>query len=262
MHRSSLPCLLLLVTLAITLPGCQKSLGVAGLGQAAQAYSTGQYPQAYQTAARVANDGKLSPQQRAEAALIAGMAAEQMGNPRAAQGYLLQATQSSDLSVKGDAFASLGLSYAKEERFVQAAQAMLRAAEFLHGPEKANAYYHAAASQQKLGQFAQARTSLFLAKAANPEPGFVAQVDGLLATTGYTLQLGAFRDEGNARKAAEQFAQRTAGAQLGSPRIVPAQDPRGGQLQLVQVGQFSTFATARAAKDRLGERDAIIVPLP
>ncbi len=261
MHRSSLP-IALLLALVTFLPGCQKPLGPGALGEASAAYAAGEYRSAYQTAAQLAGDSNLPPNQRAEAAYIAGMAAHQAGQTRHAQRYLLQATGADDLSLKGNAFASLGLSYAQEERYPEAAQAMLRAAEFLHGQEKANAYYHAGLAQQKLGQHAQARTSLTLARQHHPDPAFHEQVDQQLATTGYTLQIGAFREASNAQQAAEELARKVADLRLGTPRVVPAQDPSGGSLQLVQIGQFSTFASARAAKDQLDLRDVLIVPLP
>src|SRR5690606_2938087 len=112
-----------------------------------------------------------------------------------------------------------------------------------------------------LGRFAQARTSLSLARAASSDPAFQAQVNLELNTTGYTLQLGAFRESDNARNLAEDIAERTISLQLGAPRVIEAEDPTGGHLQLVQVGQFSTFASARAARDKLDRRDIIIVPL-
>lgn len=251
---------LVVVLACLSLAACAKPLKPGALGEASSQYAAGQYQPAYATASRLARQDNFPA--RAEAAYVAGLSARQLGNLNAAEDYLLQATGAGDARLRGDAFASLGLVYAQRERYDAAAQAMLRAAENLQGAEQANAYYHAGVSQQKLGRFAQARTSLTLARRGTTDAGFVEEIDRRLSQTGYTLQIGAYREESNARQAAEQLAARAIELRYGAPRIVPSQDPRGGSLQIVQIGQFSTFASAKSARGQLGANDAMIVPLP
>ena len=87
------------------------------------------------------------------------------------------------------------------------------------------------------------------------------QVNTQLNITGYTLQIGAFAKQSNARHTAEQIAARTRDAKLGLPRIVLSTDPKGQHWHLVQIGRFSSFATASIARQRLGTTKSIIVPL-
>jgi len=59
---------------------------------------------------------------------------------------------------------------------------------------------------------------------------------------------------------AEGIAERVKHQTVGWPRLVPARTAEGRPLTLVQLGQFTSYASARMTRDRLGS-DAIIVPL-
>src|SRR5690606_25084598 len=160
----------LLVALLTLLPGCQRQLRPGQVADASAAYQAGQYQRAYRQAAAVASTAGAP--NRDQAALVAGLAAQQLNDWDAAERYLLQAAFSDDPLVAGDALASLGLAYAKREQYGKSAQALLKAAPRLQGQDRANAYFYAAIAQQKLGQWAQARTNFVLARNASSDPSF------------------------------------------------------------------------------------------
>lgn len=251
--------LLLMPLLLATLAGCQKPLRPGLLNDASVYYDRAQYEDAYAAASAVARRGE--PGERDAAALIAGLAARQQGDADAAEQHLLDASDSDDGAIAGDALASLGLLYAQQQRYERSAAALGRAAEFLQGQPRANAWFYAAIAQQKLGRWAQARTNLVLARAASEDPAFIGQVNDQLDVVGWTLQLGAFRDRDNAQEMAQEIADRAREARLGTPRIMEAPDRDGATLAVVQLGQFTTFQSASSARDRLGENAAIIIPL-
>lgn len=223
------------------------------------AYQSGQFAQAYEISRAVAR--RNDAPDRYDAAYLAGLSAQRLGDMSNAVRYLRLATGSEDRGLRGQALATLGLAYARQSKHAAAADALLKAAKLVTGQDRAQAYFHAGIAEQKLGRWAQARTSLTLARGASNDPTFQRLVTEQLDVTGYTLQTGAFENAGNARKHAENLAKVSVGLNLGSPRVVPATDPQGRRLNLVQVGQFATFANAASARRSLGRSDAVIVPL-
>lgn len=250
---------LFLSLLLLVVAGCQEPLRLGLLRDASVHYERGEYDQAYTAASTVAQRGEAWEYD--EASLIAGLAARQRGDLANAEQYLRQAANSRDPAIAGDALASLGLLYAQQERYQASANALQQAAEFLEGQPRANAYFYAAVAQQKLGRWAQARTNLVLARSASGDAEFIEQVNDQLAVVGWTLQLGAFRDQDNAQATVEQLTAQTREAQIGTPRILETTDRDGNALAVVQVGQFTTFQSASRARDRLGVNSAIIIPL-
>jgi len=93
------------------------------------------------------------------------------------------------------------------------------------------------------------------------ELGFFNPIEDQLNVTGYTIQTGAFRDRDNALRAANDLATAAENLGLPQPRLLDSTDTRGSRVTLVQIGEFATFASARAFADRLGVGDAVIVPL-
>jgi tetratricopeptide (TPR) repeat protein len=222
-------------------------------------YNQGNYAAAYEDGARLARSN--SAVQRDNAAYIAGLSAQKLGRLKDAETYLRQAAASRDAQLAGDALASLGLVYAESARHDLAARELLRAADKLtDSHQRANAFLYAAISQQKLGQWAQAKTNLVLARNANPDPAFQRRIAEQLTVNGYALQTGAFSEPDNARRAAQQLASKAKSLRLGTPRLVQTVNRAGQSLTAVQVGEFATFAAAQDARDRLGG-SAIIVPL-
>jgi hypothetical protein len=249
----------LLTVCCVSLTGCASAEPARGISELNNQYNQGQYAQAYTLGTRLSRSNIAL--QRDSAAYIAGLSAQKLGRTSEAQRYLRQAATSRDQALAGDALASLGLLHAEMGRHEYAARELLAAAERLNGQDKANAYLYAGISQQKLGQWAQAKTSLVLARSASTNNAFTARVAEQLQVNGYALQLGAFSETTNAQRAAQQVANQTAQLRLGAPRLVATTDRSGKALTAVQVGRFATFAAALQGRNRLGNSSAIIVPL-
>jgi tetratricopeptide (TPR) repeat protein len=250
--------MMMATVLALGVLGCAQDR-VNRLPQAGAAYDQGDYALAYREAVSMA--GFRDPAVRGEALYLAGMAAMKQNQLGPAQEYLKLAAQSADQSLRADALVNLGLVEARLGRHQAAAHHLLAAAADLQGQDRANAYYHAALAQQKLGQWSSARTNLMLARKATPDSGFQGQVSAQVALTGYTIQVAAFASEENARKTAAALTEAAAAAGLGSPRLTPRTDGQGRPLTAVQIGQFTTYQSAAAARAKLGAPQAMIVPL-
>ncbi len=217
------------------------------------AYRSGRYAEAYRAAAPLASSrGPIG----AEAAYVAGLSARRLNRDAEAERLLLRATQARDDTLAGDAGAALGVMYSEQGRYAAAARALDAAAGKLEGEDRARAYYYLAAAQQKLGRTAEAKTHFRLARAATGNAALRSAIDQQQAATGWTVQSGAYRDQGNAQDAARSLAARVRGA---TPRLVTAADGRGGTLYLVQIGTFTTHDSARRFADQLGG-SAVIVP--
>ncbi len=226
------------------------------------AYRRGDYDQAYQQAQSLIHAGSLAPKYKAEAAYIAGFSAYRLKAWGNAQESLLLATHGPDTALTGDALTMLGLIYLQQGQDRLAVQMLLDATHHLaHPSDRARAYFYAAKTQQRLGQWAQARVSLSLARSNTQDPNLKGRIAHQLGVTGFTLQVGAFTDQANARRAAAKLSTQATGHTLGPPRVLPAIDAHGKQLFLVQVGSFSDNASADRAHRTLGQPAAIVVPL-
>ncbi|MFW6060557.1 MAG: SPOR domain-containing protein [Phycisphaeraceae bacterium] len=239
-------------TVLVLLAGCAAP-GDTTLNEATDAYQQGRYEAAYQAAARLTRSAGASGD---VAAYLAGLAAERLERLDEARHHFQRAARSADEELAADARASLGLLHHRQGRYREAADVLERAARALTGEQRANAYFYAGIAQQKVDRWAQARTDFVLARAATSDSSLRRRIDQHLAVTGYTIQIGAFRDRANARRAAERFASRARQLDLGSPRLVEAD-----QLTLVQVGRFSSYRTAQRARQRLGAEQAIVAPI-
>ncbi len=251
---------LAIVCMGVVLAGCAATPTTNGLADATRAYHAGQYDTAYRlAAARVhgGGDGAAS----AQAAYLAGLSAQKLRSFDNADRYLRIAARSGDGNLANDALVALGLLYSEHGRHAQAAATFLAVAPRLAGDGRAQAYLHAALAQQKLGQFAQARTNLSLAFAATQNPDLHARIREVMNTTGYTLQIGAFGEQARAVAAAHAVAPRAAQLNLGQPVLAPRTDAAGRTLTAVQLGSFATFDAAHRAKAQLGDASAVIVPL-
>jgi SPOR domain len=246
-----------LLLAAVTAAGCESS-NKPPLDRANEAYQKQQYAQSYELSSRLAQGAGPGTY---DAAYLAGMSAYRLKRATEAEQYLLKAAQSTDQALVGAASAQLGLIYAEQERYDAATRALLAAAVRLRGQDRANAYLNAGLAQQRLGQWAEAKNSLALARRSSGDAAFQARVDQNLRTTGWTVQVGAFSEQANAQRAAEQIAPRARLLNLGAPRLVPATEPNGRRLTLVHVGYFTTHASADIARRRLGQADALVAPV-
>ncbi len=248
-----------MTVVCVLMPGCAADRGPSPTEQAQAQYQRGQYAQAQATAARAATTAGGA--QRDMAHYMAGMSAYRLDNMAMAQRYLHVAAQSSDPSLAADARSTLGLIYSRQARFAEAADALLQSATLQKGEDRAQAFFYAGIAQQKLGRWPQARTSLLLARSTTRDRGLAHRVDQQLAVTGYTIQVGAFTERANASRAATSYAARARPLGLGNARVTPSTDARGRAVNLVQVGRYATFNAANAARIKLGDRSAVIVPL-
>ncbi len=228
-----------------------------GLSTAYDSYRSGNHAAAYSQAKPLADS---FGQHSAEAAYLTGLAAFQLRNTTEAERYLHQATRGQDRTIGGQALAMIGRIYAGQSRHDRAIEAYAEAARRLTGEDRANALFHTALSQQSLGHWEPARVNLIMAKQTSRDAAFIGKVDSYIGVRAWTVQLGAYSDQQNARNAATNIAGKTNAMQMGSPRLVPATDAGGRKLVLVQVGQFPSEAAATAAKNRLSGA-AEVVPM-
>ena len=248
---------LLLVLLGWNLAGCGSSGPIASLADANSAYDRGDYEQAYAFASTIASaEPSLDSQ---EAAYVAGLAAWELDRTDKAVKYFKKAVDGLDHEMAADAGVMLGLAYSKQEKYDLAAESLLEAAPELTGEDRARAYFYAGVAQQKLGRWAYARDNFTLARAASSDPAFRDEVDGQLAVTGYTLEIGSFSDGAAAQSAADNLTESAQELNLGEPRLLP-NPTRPGQM-LVHVGRFSTYDSAASFRERLGMPGAFIVPI-
>ena len=259
-RRRTLLCAAMLGVIVSLGAGCQQLQRLTpDVTDATAAYDRRDYETAFSKGAAVARSGRDAEQTLG--AYIAGMSARRMGDTANAERYLSVAVNAADESLAADAAATLGILYSEQGRYSDAAHTLLRAAELYTGEDRARAYFHAGIAQQKLGRWPQARTSLILARSASRNPQFWQQVEKQLNVTGYTIQTGAFRDAENAQRAAADLAGRADAVGLPEPRLVRSVDAAAGEVTLVQIGEFATFASARTYRDRIGADGAVIVPL-
>lgn len=219
-------------------------------------YNQGDYQGAYDIGRPIAWDRFRDD--RYEAAYLAGLSAQALGQLHNADKMLNKAKASPDPSLATDAADALGLVYSQQERYAEAQRELLWAAERLTGERKARAYFYAGIAQQKLGQWSQARTTLVLARGLTRDAGFRTQIDQQVNVTGWTLQLGAFTDRGSARDLAESIAAKARDMKLGLPRLVNGTTADGQTVTFVHVGQFTSYQSATRYRDALGTPGVLI----
>ncbi|QDU35327.1 Sporulation related domain protein [Poriferisphaera corsica] len=258
--------ILLCALLAIVLQGCiampESNRGAPLTVQKMNnAYNANNHQQAYQHALILMNDP--DPDYRALAYYTAAKSNLQLGNRSQAIAFLTQATQTAkDPSLIADAYAELGIQSAKLDEHAKAAGYYIHAAKnYPVGNDRANAYYYAAISQQKIGQLDQAKKSLFLARSSNADHKLLQQIDSRIFVAGYTIQIGAYTAKSNAISAAQNVALRSMTMNLDKPKIAEIKNDSDQVIYRVQIGNFTSFKSANYAKHRLGIKDAIVIPL-
>jgi tetratricopeptide (TPR) repeat protein len=224
-----------------------------------EAYRRGAYQTAFREGKQLAR--RVQGARGHQAAYTAGLAAQRLGNLAAAERLLRRATRASTRSLRGEAYASLGLVYQKAGRPRQAAERFDSAAQNLDGNARGRALLHAAKEHQKLGNWPTARVRLIQARGAAETGALRARIAQQLQSTGFTIQLGAFRKRENARQAARRFLRRNPEADVGTPRLISALGRDGREIILVQIGRFTTQRAAARARRRVNLKDAVVVPL-
>lgn len=242
----------------LALSGCATSQR-GDLASARRAYGQGNYIVAQRDAAAVAQSaGSARSQARYEAAYLAGLSAFRLGDHRGAIHWLQIATKSGDEQLVGDALAQQGIVLAAQGRDVDAQRMFLAAAPRMKGEDRGRAYYQAAQAQQRLGWTAQARRNFTLAASqTSDQSDFAQRTRQELATTGYTLQLGAFGNQANAQRLAREIDVKAQSFGLGTTRVARGDD----NLYRVYVGRFANRTLADRARRSLGDAQARVVSL-
>ena len=247
-----------LLVSAAALCGCGTSPN-ATLQQTIVDYRAGRYAQAYQQAAKLAS----GPSRRSadEAAYMAGMSAYRLGRDDEALKHLVRLADHRDDAIAGPAGATVGLIFAKRGNHERALAYYSRAVKRLKGNDQAQAYYHMAITEQKLGRFAQARPRLILAAANATDSDLRAAAEHRMQTAGFTLQFGAYSLQRNADERVREIGALARQANLSDPQVV-ALESGGRKLYHVQAGRFGSYEAALAAKQRLNRPDVSVERLP
>ena len=260
-HRNRCLLLALLATACLT-GGCEM-LQPTPIQAVYDAYHVDDYGRSLNLASRIVSSGPGVAGQRTveEAAYMAGISAYQLGRAPTAVRYFSIAAQSRDRLLAADAQSHLGLIYAQQGRHDRAATQLLAAATTLTGQARAEAYFQAGLSQQKLGRWAHARTSLSLARSHSNDPTFRAMCPDQLSVSSCPLHPGAYHNPDLAENHARQLLADTAELNVGHPWIAYDVSSDNRQLAFVLMGNYSSYDIALDARQRIGSTSAIIVPL-
>lgn len=248
---------LLAMALAVAAAACTGCASGSGSSEstgtksgATAAYERG----AYTTALSEAEEEyrKSSGARKEAAALTAGLSAQALGKDAEAERWLTPLLSSSDRQIRARASAAVGLIRADAGDHERAITLLTDAARVLQGDSGARAEFYAAESYAHLGRVDAARAHYRLAKAKAVDPDLRRLIDERLASGGYTVQLGAFTSEANARRMANDAAARCASAGVGSPQVVARTRPGAATLYTVRVGRFASKEEAKRAQVRLG----------
>jgi septal ring-binding cell division protein DamX len=249
LRNRSLGSLLLLACVTATLSACNSPQHNAGVNLALASYNAQHYDQA-QTQATEAMT-KLHTPQREEAAYLAGLSAYRLGRIDDAERHFMAACASPDTPTAAKAKAMLGEVRLDQHRPREAATLFSEAAPSFKGDDAKRCAASAAIAYQQSGD---AASSKRWADAANGVTGAPSETN----RSGFTLQVGAFKEKNRAQRAAEE-AQRLAKREgLGEVRIIPRRDERGQPMYLVQFGSFPTREAAAAARAKIGRLQYIV----
>lgn len=223
--------------------GCRSAGSPGALEAAVADYRAGRYVEAQQAAVQ-AHRG-LRGTEAGQAAYLAGLCAYRRADLDGADEWLSRAAESADPTTRGQAQAALGLTLERQGRHREAAARFEQAAATLEGPDARQAAFHAGLAHQAGGDDDRARR--WFGEAESPGDA-----------SGFTLQVGAFRDRRRAEQAASEAGALAQRHGLGRVQIVPRSDGRGRTLYLVHLGRFATRNEAAEARGRLGQLQLIV----
>ncbi|MEM1424427.1 MAG: SPOR domain-containing protein [Planctomycetota bacterium] len=236
------------------LPGCAQPRS-GGTADSVALYEMGRPGEAL-VAARSEHRGATG-RARERAALTAGLSAHSLGRDTEAEGWLRPLRSSRDDRVSGRAVATLGLIAMDRGEHARAAGLLERAGRELTGEAGARAQFHAAENFALAGNPETARLHMRLALARTGDPELRDTIRAGLGIAGYTLQVGAFAERGNAVRAQDRVRASAARLGLGEPMIVEKASATGARLYVVRVGAFSDARSAREARVRLGNTGVV-----
>ena len=184
-------------------------LGASGcahpLAQARGAYASGNYTRAYSLAQSKASRAAAH---RQEAHYIAGMAAHQINDEGNSLRHLTAALRPTGNEIAGRAGAQLGLIYQRQGRLERAVAHLVVAAPLLRGEDRAQAFLQTAVIQQKLGRWSAASANLEQARRLSRDREALDRIARHAQYSAFTVQIGAFAIESNARRSAALAATR------------------------------------------------------
>lgn len=266
---------------ALAVVACEGD-GQRSLDRSIAAYDDRQYAQALDLAESAAGEARTSKESD-EAAYLAGMSAYRLGRFADAERWLAQAARSSDRWMAGQAGITLGSAQLRLGRTSDAARSFARAAEKLDDEDARRARIAAGNAYRDLGDPTRADEQFRLAgggtatgtATARGEQGSrtpigaapigrtgVSPADSSSTVGDFTLQAGAFRDEGKARRRADDLRGRSVRTGLGEPRVVAKRTSDGLTLYVVQIGSFRDRSAADGALGRLGESGIVVARAP
>lgn len=259
--------------------GCessQKSGGAAGMNGALADYNAQRFAQAREKADAVQNQSTV-PNQREEAAYLGGLAAYQLGDLDGAERRFMVSTRSSSGQTAAKSKAMMGQIRMDQGRPRDAAAYFVDAQPLLTGDDAELCAYNASVAYQQSGDTNSAKT--WMAKSGNLVPGrstYSAPPSGSGTTvarsntttggsnassaTGFTLQVGAFKEKTRAQQAAADAQKLASRDGLGSVKILTRKDNRGSTMYVVQFGRFATREAAAAARSKLNRLNYIVAP--
>jgi len=236
---------------ALALTGCAApGGGSVTLDGALGDYRAQRFSRAMEQAERVSagSDGTL----RGRAEYLAGLSAYKLGNHDEARRRLTTAVATLDGEDAARARAALGIVELARDRPVAAAEDFAAAWPGLTGEDARQAAVFAVHAYEQAGNAVAAaewaRRSPYDRRGPSA-PG-----------SGFTIQVGAFRERLRAERAAVDAARLTHEMGLAPVRIVTRPDQRGGVLYVVQLGYFGTRTEASDVRQRVGKLQYIVAP--
>lgn len=221
-------------------------------------YRAGRYEEAYQQA--VILKSRLAGDQAHEAAFVAGMSAFRLDREDDALKHLTPLSDNRSDTITGPSCATLGLIWARRADHPRALDYFTKATRRLKGNDLAQAYYHMAITEQKLGLYAQAKPHLVLAVSNATDSVLRSAAEDRMKSSGFTIQFGAYSSQRNAEQRRQQVLGDTQRAGLGQPWVL-ATVSRNKQIYVVQAGRFGTYEAALGASRKLGRNDVVVEKL-
>ena len=260
------------------LSGCGSNSKAGNMNQALADYNAQRFNQAHQQAV-ASQERATKPGEREDAAYLAGLAAYQMGQTDEAERRLLVASRASNPETSAKAKAMLGQIRLDQRRPREAAIYFTEAAPNLSGDDANKAAYNASVAYQQAGNQVQSKewltrsggtptiaaalpSSASRPVASNNSPRTARPTVASNSATGFTLQVGAFKEKSRAQQAAADAQKLSKRDGLGSVKIISRRDERGSMLYVVQFGWFPTRESAAAARSKLGRLEYIVAPAP
>lgn len=213
------------------------------------AYEAEQYSAAFSQGEALYNSSR--GQTRDHVAYITGLCAFQLNQPFKVRQYLQPLINNTNPLIAGNSAATLGLSELQAAESNLAAEHLIKASELLKREDKAKACYYAGLAYQQMGRTSAARTQFIIAMGASKDSAFKHMVQAELNQTGFTIQLGLFREYENAERIANDFNATNAAKDLGQARIVTVSDDAGRTIYQVQVGRFQSMQSADRARNKI-----------